>query len=564
MKTSNLDPISVTIVATVDRIRATDRLPLLPPNPESILRAGWDYTADAQTIDDPGEGLWRTSQFVPHTPDPGWSVGQPILALGMSVDQIEAGLWRQIRILPQSVEDRPSRREDQPFDCFAAGARDRRDNFLELFLGVHVRDLAIFLDHLATRDATLARDLMSKRFNAIGIEALAAIEWPEICHRRFAERGLKDVVPPGLALVLHASLAQYAQTHAAHLKMAFSKTGDPIGIRQLLDDLPTLVSNIAEPGTRLVGDVGHLQTWNLHSLQGWERRAQMTALRRGLLAGCVQLRAMQHSHPVSVAALISSVRSHPYALKHPALGSGSQLAKREAITRYGLTWRDDAAVNLLLIHEQKKEWEADFSQAVVGEKSSHRPSIRRYRSFACSIAAVSLFWLESNAPQALRHELDQLARSAKMARGHDIEPLCVGCTGQRLLRRARDLMPVVKRPDCLGYSAFAHPSLWLTDEIPEVAEFVRLKCAAEDDLLALGRGGGVPPSVLRSISYRGLGRAKAAQKRSSSRSREEREARITVRAAQALSMTMHAQSTDANHSLLVHRSLERLNRLPRK
>lgn len=561
MRHSNLDAVAAAAETTVRRLSATDRLPNLPRNLEPLLHAGWDYTADPKTIDDPGLGIWRTPQFVPRLRNPGWVAGRrPILAIGMSVDEIEAGLRRQIRILPLAESERPGCDSKGESDYFATptGVPGGRDPYLEPFLGVHLRDLAVFLDELSKINPRLARELMSKRFCALGLEFdnLAAIPWPETCHRRFSDRGRDKVIPPVLALVLHAALAQYAQTHAAHLQLAFKKTGEPIGIRELVDDLPTLLSKSASSGTRLVGQFETLQTWGLHGRYELKSRRAVTALRRRLLADCAQFGTMPSGGGGWPKALIKSVRNHPYSLKHRELGPGSQLAKRDAITRYGLTWRDDAAVNLLLIHEQMLEWHSGYAHPVSFNAPFRSPAkLWRPRPLASSIAAASLFWLESNVPNALSSELEQLARSTKIYSGYDIETLCGNCTGEKVLRRARDLVPVLNRPSCLGFSAFAHPRLWLTDHIPDMPEFVRLEALAQDDLLALGRQGGLPPSVFKAMSYSRLGAAQVASKRRGSRRPRNGKVRIAARASQALSMMMHAQATDPMHAVLIRDSL---------
>lgn len=518
-----------------------------PSDPSEMLVEGWDVVVDRSAIDAPTLGIWRSQQLVPPSTDCGWKIGKPILAMDMSVEQFAAGLWRQLKILPTTAEDRQEDCADPFRDPYGrVGSRDRS---LEPFLGVSVRAMAMFLDNLRRFDPVLTHTLLSKNFASFehDVEQFATIPWPNSCLALFQREGRKSVIPPVLALILHASLAQFAQTHAGHLSLAFAGSSEitPKVLIGLLNASDEASHHVA---AQHVAGAAAMQTYVWMSRQP-NNAISSIGTRQDLLSSAYHALARGRGAIVRADQLIAT---HPGSFG-ARKGQSAVMAHRGAVTRFGLTWRDSAALNLLIVHKQMKAWESEYGQRL---KRSRKASSLGWRpgSLSEAMSRTLHFWLETVVPEAADNELRLMVHSSGEEPGQPIESVGGKDVGRQMLNRARKLWSLFNRPSAIGYSALAHPSLWLSKIPPDQSEFNNLGVAAQNDLSLQQSMSKIPASLIETMSLDCFRPARRARRRRPWTISSDTHVACASRAAQALSMMMHVQATDPMHRALLDRA----------
>lgn len=534
------------IVFALNRLSWSDGGPEAPSDPSEMLVEGWDVVADRSATDASTLGIWRSQQLVPPSTDCGWKAGKPIFAMDMSVEQIAAGLWRQLKILPSAAEDRQADCADPFRDSYGrVGSRDRS---LEPFLGVSVRAMAMFLDDIRRPDPVLAHALLSKNFASLGrdVEQLASIPWPNACRALFQREGRKSVIPPILALILHASLAQFAQTHAGHLSMAFVGSSE-ITPKVLMGLLTSSDKEGRHVAAEHVAAVAAMQTY-VWTSQQHSNAISPIPKRQALLSSAYRAQA---EGPNFIARSDKLIATHPGSLA-VRKGGSVVLAHRGAITRFGLTWRDSAALNLLIIHDQMKAWQIQYGQSLKRPRNASSSGWRP-GSLAEAMSRTLHFWLETVVPKAAENELRLMVHSSGEEPGQPLEFVGGKDVGRQMLSRARKLSTLFNRPSAIGYSALAHPSLWLCKTSPDQSEFDNLGAAAQQDLSLQQSMSKIPASLIEAMSLDGFRPARRTRRRRKHMFPSDPEVACASRAAQALSMMMHVQATDPMHRALLDR-----------
>lgn len=557
------------------------------------LQPGWDITNDIRRVDDPGAGIYRAAHLLSGAEATDEQIlTQLILRTGMNTDQFKAGLYRQIRLFPTNHSWRWDCSITSDRDCFSiAGNVDgdserarTRDKFVIPILSITLEDLAICLEAWDKERPKLARLVLTKSFVKIGTDErlLAAYEWPKECLDRFRQAGMTRVLPPVMAFVAHAALAQLAQTRSAHLKSGYSDDGSRVTAKAVLDDIPTRSHGMQHRGTALLASGVSLQTLalafrepqDLAGADDWGDSLVARAIDQLSIDGEVSL------PDVDDRSLSIMIRHHPALQTRKLEHRRSMLANRPLFYWQGLTEAESAAVNLIVIMEEVEDWIEHFGHDIpVGSVSS--VSKREAVSKAKAVAAFRLGWLESSTRAAFMAEarsiiVQQLKDENPCMRGNespgetpeakknrqvkfdkmlDTEVNAASLETMMTERFGDSLWMTVTKLRSAGvgkvrqamWRTFAHPHLWFRD----VDEPVFKRLASWTHQLAR-KTKGAPNEVVTAMNLKGLGPAQGKRPSQSKKARADyKEQVIAAKAAQALRLMLTPQPTDLMLRLLV-------------
>ncbi len=476
--------------------------PTMVATAAELLLPGWDYALDISRLDPPRVGVWRA----PHLNiliDKCEAQGAAILSLDMDVDEIASGLWRQLRIHPDCCPAH-SVSDGDPFLVSASPDAERgegRDVFIRSLVGHTVRDAAEYLADLLHREPELGRLVLAKDLEGALNRSpqLEDDKWPAVTQKRWkrTQKGL-DLVPPIYFLALLYELARLAQNHAALLALSFDWRGNEVSVADLkremtgLDEVqkPSLLADrlmklaslqttaAIPPQTLLEGLAPDRQfRWIRNRLdrlhQGFDEYGKTFADRL--------FDTMPKAQPARVARKVSN---HSFLRPQKREGQGESLRKDLAATYWSLSWRNHAAVGLIMIAEQARAWNRTFRNARSGPVNLRRASSPTGRDHSLDQAAATIahFWLESYSMGALRTALRPVIEGQLRA-GRDkglrfTDPSTLDCLvneaaeelevlamhskfGGKFCQAARRVMHRLPPAGAEGYTALYHPHLWL-------------------------------------------------------------------------------------------------------
>ena len=600
-------------VAENDKTRSINKI--LP-----LLIRGWDITDDRHKVDHPGDGIWRASHLaIVKNLDLDRHSICPIIAPGMSKAQLLAGLWRQIRILPESVQWRRDAvqisQHADPFDPAAAPPQQRtdgldgieafvaayeakhcsRDEYVITLIGHTLEDVVEFLIDLRKTNPDLVRLLLAKDFMNV-IKAFPDcldLTWPDSCLMRFNLEKRDDYLPPILVLVLLAELSQHAQVQAAHNRLSFDKRGKPVDLATVRKDIVTANSGKSLAATKHLLQCKWMQTSafiapstiaankDRAAAIKWVKHCKTKILDFTVRAGDTKSGILNYAlRPVfapepgeEVYAAIRDFTAHPNAALISRSNQMATFPNRPAITFYGMTWRENASVTLLLIANQARMWNSQFrpTRPIPLRLKAGRPSLAR------AMAMLMYCWLETSVPAAFygihrdaksKDQYDKFGQIVLDPEGLIDNRHC----GKDLLKQARILITSLPAAGKQGYSAFAHAALWFDlqhDDLSHYETFAAENVKAIRSIMTAqarrAEVGGLPCNIVVNVSAgKGgtgglpLGRTRADPAGRVSDISDAKMCSVTGKVAQAEAMLLGPFATDPTHACLL-RSARRLN-----
>ena len=322
---------------------------------------------------------------------------------------------------------------------------------------------------------------------------LRVLPWPAACLLRFKAQGRKDYLPPVLALILLSELARHAQGQSAHIRLSFDKRGRRVGLKTVREDIPTAAGGNALAATKSFLRWKWLQTTAMlaptsviksgnKAVRTWIEETENKILDFAHQAGSAgtdvlnqALRAVfAPTTKAEVASAVCNFLSHPNAWPINRRNGTLAFPNRPAMTYHGLTWSESASVALLLVANQARSWSALFrSESIPTRRRDGRPCL------AQSVAAVTYYWLETNAPLAF-YGAYLSDEERKTFDASEALSLCADNfvesaeAGKDLFREAKQCIKHLRRPRERGFSALAHASLWVDHEQDDLHHYQAL------------------------------------------------------------------------------------------
>ena len=415
---------------------------------------------------------------------------------------------------------------------------------------------------------------------------LLTLPWPSSCQTRFKKEGRGAFLPPVLALVLFAEMARHAQGQAAHNIASFDRTGRPIDLKTVREDIATAASGSALAATTLMLRSKWLQTSamlaparilqekNHAAAIAWTDECEQLLLEFAHDAG----RAGAHAFDEMLRPVVSpklgteaefakrDFLAHPNVWAIDRADGTSAFPNRQAVTFYGMTSTESASVALRRIADQARKWNKQHCHASpLRERWSRgRPSLPR------SIAAITYCWLETNVPETLCRKYH---RAGQQSCQDDLRDLSIsaedlvmaGDSGRDLDKVARRICALLPQAGVQGSSRFSNAALWIerqSDDVDVYRKLARRSARSIDELnVAAARRaqpGNIPGEVVLAISLRGLGKARRPDRRgyleagcASKNPMSPKDIELAARVAQAEAMLMGPSATDPMHAVFL-------------
>ena len=447
-------------------------------DPGSSLRLGWDYWQPGQPMTD-GHGIART----PH-PAIGRDITmprgvRPILDLGMSAAEIQAGIWRQCIIRPGD----PFAKGDDPFTISTADAFCSRAEHLVALIGHAPRDLALWLDDLRRTDPDIFRLVLAKDFKAALAHRsrLRVARWPAAVTQQWRD-GEGDYLPPIFVAILYAELARLAINQAGLLALSFDD-GVELTTTQFLNRVPLAGGPHAPPAilraiamapfqsVALTPPDTILENLDRSAAAAWSQTAAASIALAAGERGGIDLPAADPEESNRVRAAFAA---SPHAWRELREGHGASRQPRPAATRWGLNWRFHAATGLVELMTTAREWNIRYRKA--GPRLDKMARERR----AQALALIGFGWLAEVDAVAAHRELKRIEPSAAHLSIRKITPLAIdsrlgGRSGDDLLRDAEAGLADRPAPGAFGYTARYQAHLWIGVQGDDIAHYRRFQ-----------------------------------------------------------------------------------------
>lgn len=538
-------------------------------DPSVGYRLGWDYWIPGKPPTD-GCGIARTPHHLPIdlTSLPEGAVA--IIDGTMKAVDLIGSVWRQILIRPDAAYAESGCNPFAVSDAFEDCPRARH---LIALVGHSPRDLGLYLDDLRQRDGELFECVLSKNFKGAIAKcpAIADDDWPASVQARWTKPA--DYLPPFRVAVLYAELARLALNQAGLLAMATDGATSlntkgllsriplaggphqPHAVRRAIEMLPYQSIALSAPGSILRGgDAEAAAAWAKVCAGNLSQAAEQ-------LGGL----AIAPRTPKEAIAIQEDYRASP-AFWVEKRDHGGGLGNRPGATRWGLSWRRQAAVGLMEIMMTAIDWNCRFRPD--GPKLSRMSRER----VSLALATINYAWTGETNPAAALALLRQACRNKSVAIPTAFDPFGAAdflgdASGNDLRKLGLELLADRPKPGELGYTARYQAHLWLDDHGDDIAhyqafqrdaalEYERAKMGALPDILrdtsrvpaevvaALGRSYGIYPR------HDGIGRD---QPPSLTMTDDIAEAR----AAQNIAMMISPLSTDPMHEQLSRKPAEK-------
>ena len=223
-----------------------------------------------------------------------------------------------------------------------------------------------------------------------------------------------------------------------------------------------------------------------------------------------------------------------------------------------MTWSESASVALTLVANQARSWSALFRcKGMPTRRRDGRPCLVQ------SIAAVTYYWLETNAPLAFygaylsdeERKTFDVSEALSLCADNFVES---AEAGKDLYREAKQCIERLPGPRERGFSALAHASLWVDHQHDDLHHYQALarkyivySNAVNVPYAGCARHGGMPNNLVMSASVRsrglkcmpGHGSNAQSVPKLSNRAKE-KESKIAAIGAQAEAMILGPTSTD--------------------
>lgn len=550
---------------------------------------GWDASRSLLSIDPPGEGVWRAPHpLVMHDLSAGASL-VAILHARMSVDEIEAGLWRLLRILPDAKKwRRQGVHGIAPQDPFLPD-RDllecqTRGSFVRSLLFAAPRDAADFLWAKLRSDPEIGRCLLAKDFKgALKLDpCLWDVDWPHVVKARFKLLGHRDLIRPLAFLVALACLSRLARNVGAHILLSHRDDGKPMHIATYNYAFLATANGAAQARTRRLAGYAALQTTAMlppdvvydecdgNLGQAWS--AAVALVIAEAIAAEKEKAFIPLTQPPS---LIDARFVRDGLLAHPALapnnGPDQKHAFRQAhfVTVRGLSPKAHSMTGAFQIREQVERWRSGL--AGNSNPKTLRKSDSEGRPFSLQQAAAALYylWLETSRPEALSREMNSITGQPNFDGSNPSAPpdsiddlACDKRFGESLAKEVRTAMAALSKPGVPGYTAWYRPHLWVCDEGDDINYYQKLQQTAVRNWDLAARTGiilsddalcKVPPEIVARMDLgKKMSSARKARRLAMRSHRLSKDA-IAARYAQRSVMMVSAASTDQMWRLLLSR-----------
>jgi hypothetical protein len=389
-----------------------------------------------------------------------------------------------------------------------------------------------------------------------------------------------------LALALFAETARHAQGQALHNRLSFDKSGRPVDLKTVREDIRTVKNDGALAATKLLLNCKWLQSSALLPSQAVMQSANKASAflwtdkcKREILefahhagnagAGAIDVALCAVVAPAlgdEVTAAVRDFLNQPNFWLINRIDGSTSPPNRLAITFHGMTWSESASVALTLIADQARCWSAQYrtkTSTIPARKTGDRVPL------AQSIAALTYCWLESSVPAALRGKYRSAALRSDFEATPDhpltAEDIMVGqAPGKDLLREARSIIARLPKAGTMGYSAFAHASLWFQCQHDDLGHYraKALRSSASIDEMKeenanFVQHGKIPAEVVASASFRCRGKrslpgqSKAVSAPRISKKAKQDDCEIAAIVAQAEAMLLGPTATDSMRAYLL-------------
>lgn len=482
-------------------------------DPRGLFSNGWDVVDGA--YDAPGMARFAHLHIV-HDIDLTAFGLKPLLASGMSVDQIEAGLWRQSRMLPNTPKSETSGSFDPDRRC---GSYDDRSSFMRYAFGFTIRECALYLHSVEKREPTLYKLLLGKDLKGAKQHAPDVIndKWPASVteNREQQSPRYRDVFSPFAALSFLYEIQRTAQNQRQLLRMSFDEKGNQLWQSPYVDQLNAVGSDESKPNHGEVpfdGIPANLQPFAENAVFGtplllppasayphfidgefvpgdaeagriWSENVVGDFMVHLGQMGAPLVKGILQTKNRKVASLLTTgITAH---LRYQAQfhqGKNPSRQRANPAELWGMNWRQHPMVGMLDLSRQAYDLSASSrdKKNLLRTWTGDQPTVRLTQT----LAALCLFFLESHSLAALKTALQPNLKSQKAGIekhtadewGIEVEPYLdpydcsieILATGRNLGKTqvsvALPWLSKLPAPGKRGYSKRSRAHLWYDNE----------------------------------------------------------------------------------------------------